>query len=164
MRTLMITAALLIAAATTATLQTKYGVTVETDKNADLSRLKTYTWSSSQPALDKAADAQIVAAIDRELEKVGLQKRAAAPADVIVVYDSLYRTDVDLKAQAKDGLLPTYPVGTIAVRLLDPTSRQPLFRARIDKPISGEREKLESEINAAVTAIFEKYPVKPQPK
>ena len=162
MRTLILVFALLCAATATATLQTKYGVTAESDKKTDFARLKTYAWTGGSGSVDKSVDAQIIAAIDRELGKVGLQKLSSGPSDVLVAYDSVQRTDVDLKAKAtREGVLPTYPVGTLVVRLLDPTNRKQLFRARIDTPISIERDKLEPEINAAVAAIFEKFPTKP---
>jgi hypothetical protein len=148
----------------TATLQPKYGVKAESDKKTDFAKFKTYTWWTGHPALDKSVDAQIVAAIDRELGRRGLQKLASGTSDVLVAYDSVQRTDVDLKAKpTKDGTLPLYAVGTLVIRVLEPGSLKELFRARIDTPISIERNKLEQEINAAVAALFEKYPIKAQP-
>ena len=43
------------------------GVTVTEVKRHALARVRTYTWTVSHPSLDKTADKQIIAAVDREL-------------------------------------------------------------------------------------------------
>jgi hypothetical protein len=141
--------------------QTKYGVTVKVAKAAALSKARTYSWTPSHPSPDKTIDAQIMAAVDRELSALGFTKVAAGESDVLATYASLRRTDVDLKSKAdKSGALREYPVGTLVVDLRDPATRQPVFRVRIDTPIDAEPEKLEAAINEAVTAMFEKYPAR----
>lgn len=140
--------------------QPKYGVTVKEAKAAALAKAKTYSWTSSQPSPDKTVDAKIVAAVDRELGALGLTK-VASGGDVVATYAALQRTDVDLKTKVDKGAVrPTYPVGTLAVDLRDPKTGQPLFRVRIDTPITSERDKIETDIDAAVTAMFEKYPTR----
>jgi hypothetical protein len=59
----------------------------------------------------------------------------------------------------KNGVAPQYAVGTLVIDLTDPAGRKPLFSVRIDKPIDTDRSTLETTINGAVTAMFEKYPV-----
>jgi hypothetical protein len=49
-------------------------------------------------------------------------------------------------------------VGTLVIELTDPTGRKPLFNVRIDKPIDTDRATMESTVNDAVAAMFEKYP------
>src|SRR3954471_22735484 len=71
----------------------KYGVTVTADKDTKFAALKMYAWTAGQPSFDKNIDRQIVAAVDRELAKVGLTKQAQ-PGDVLVTYVSQRRTDV----------------------------------------------------------------------
>jgi Domain of unknown function (DUF4136) len=138
--------------------QPKYGTTVLVAKAAVLRNAKTYMWTPSQPSFDKTVDRQIVAAVDRELTRLGFTKLASGQSDVLVTYGSLTRTDVDLKSKpAKDGARREYPVGTLVVSLLAPSNRQPLFRVRIDTPIDADRAQLEPAINAAVAAMFEKY-------
>ena len=139
--------------------QPKYGVTVNTANAAALAKAKTYSWTPTSPSPDKTIDAQIVAAVDRELSALGLTKVAAGTSDLLATYASLQRTDVDLKSEgAKTGRGREYAVGTLVVDLRDSATRQPLFRVRIDTPIDAPRDKLEPEINAAVTAMFKKYP------
>jgi hypothetical protein len=135
----------------------KYGVTVSVAKTADLAKAKTYSWTASQPSPDKTVDAQIVAAVDRELSALGFTKVAPGMGDVLATYASTRRTDVDLKGKAnKSGARPSYEVGTLVVDLRDPATREPLFRVRMDTPITTEPENAEATINAAVTAMFGK--------
>lgn len=139
----------------------KYGVKVSIDKKVDFAAFKTYSWTQGQPSANKAIDARVVAAVDRELSALGMSKAAAAPGDVLVTYYSLSRTDanVDAKPDAA-GQLPMYPVGTLVVALLDPANRQRLVRLRIDKPIEIEPAKLDTAIDEAVSALFARYPTK----
>lgn len=139
--------------------QPKYGVTVSVSKAAGLAKAKTYSWQASQPSPIKEIDAQIVAAVDRELTALGLTKVASGKGDLLATYASLRRTDVDTSKAKKSGAGQEYAVATLVVDVRDPAN-QPLFRARIDQPIDTEPEKLEAAINAAVTAMFEKYPTR----
>jgi hypothetical protein len=137
----------------------KYGVKVNVVKAAELAKAKTYSWTTSQPSPDRTVDAQIVAAVDRELSVLGFTKAASGTGDVQATYASTRRTDVNLKGKANaSGARPAYEVGTLVVDLRDPATQQPLFRVRIDTPITTEPDQAEAAINAAVTAMFEKYP------
>src|SRR5687768_12196633 len=98
--------------------QTKYGVTIQEAKTAELAKVKTYAWTAGQPSSDKTVDAQIIAAIDRELSTLGLTKVASGSSDVLATYASQRRTDVDLKA--KDKSARELPVGVLVVELRDP--------------------------------------------
>jgi len=141
--------------------QTKYGVSVKAAKPAALAKAKTYVWTKSQPSFDKDVDRQIIAAVDRELSARGFTKVDAAPSDVVVTYASLSRTDADLKSKPdkdKGGALREYAVGTLVVDMRDPANKDSLFRVRMDTPIDKDPVKLEAAINAAVAAMFEKYP------
>ena len=137
----------------------KYGVRVVVAKAADLAKAKTYSWTVSQPSPDKTVDAQIVAAVDRELSALGFTKAASGTGDVQATYASTRRTDVNLKGKANaSGARPAYEVGTLVVDLRDPATREPLFRVRNDTPVTIEADKAEAQIGAAVKAMFEKYP------
>jgi hypothetical protein len=138
----------------------KYGVTVTAEKGVDFSKFTTYTWTTGQPSAVQAIDAQIIAAVDHELAALGMTKAASGPGDVLTAYYSLTRTDVDLKAKAKQGSRPEYSVGTLMVALLDPSSRQRLLRLRVDKPIDTDPAGLEAAIHSAVADLFAKYPTR----
>jgi hypothetical protein len=55
-----------------------------------------------------------------------------------------------------------FAVGTLVVDLSEPKKGQILFRVRIDTPIDLAPATREATINAAVTAMFEKYPSPPK--
>jgi hypothetical protein len=139
----------------------KYGVTVTTEKNVDYAKFKTYTWTKGQPSAVTSIDAQITAAVDRELAALGMTKATSGHGDVLLAYYSLTRTDVDLKAKAdSNGARPQYSVGTLVVALLDPGNRRRLLRLRADKPINTQPAELEGAINEVVKELFEKYPTR----
>jgi hypothetical protein len=142
--------------------QSKYGVKVMEANPSALAKVRTYVWTVSQPSFDKKVDALIVAAVDRELAGRGLTKLPSGQGDVAVTYASVSRTDVDTKQAPKDGASRQFAVGTLIVDLIAPANRQRLFRVRLDTPIESDPATMEATINAAVTAMFEKYP--PPPK
>lgn len=137
----------------------KYGVTATVEQNVDFASFKTYSWTSTRPSSDKTIDAQIVAAVDRELAGLGMRKVTASP-DVFVTYSSLTRTDVDVNAKPDArGVSPQSEVGTLVVGLLDKTSRRPLLRLRADEPID-QVPNLEAVIGAVTKQMFEQYPTR----
>jgi hypothetical protein len=139
----------------------KYGVTVEAEKKVNFAAFKSYSWTRGQPSPDRTVDAQIVAAVDRELGRLGMTKAASGTGDVLATYFSLTRTDVDLRGKPDEkGLRPQYSVGTLSVALLEPESRRRLLRMRLDTPIDTEPAKLEAAINSGVAEMFEKYPTR----
>ena len=142
---------------------TKYGVTVEVSNAPVLLKASTYTFVPGQPVYDKAVDALIIAAIDREMTARGMKKVDAGPSDIVVTYLSVRRTDVDLKSKptTKDGALREYPVGTLIVAVTDPVDRQKrLFNARSDQPLDLNPATYEATVKNVTAAIFEKYPRK----
>jgi hypothetical protein len=150
-----------IFAAPAAAQMPKYGVTVTVDKKIDFAALKTYSWTAGQPSADKAINARVIAAVDRELSALGMTPAASGPGDVLVTYNSLSRTDVDVMGKADEkGNYRQYWVGTLVVALLDPASRGRQLRLRIYKPIDIDRAKLDVSIDAAVAALFVKYPTR----
>ena len=140
----------------------KYGVTVNVDdKKADFAALKKYAWQRGQAAFDKAVDAQIVAAVDDELGKLGMVKDAPESAQVLVTYASTNRTDVDLKGKPDPGgVRPKYRVGTLVVAFLDAKTRNRLLRLRVDQPIDADPDALQATIRNVVTQMFEQYPTR----
>jgi hypothetical protein len=158
----LLTCVLFCAFQTLATGQLKYGVKVGTVKPAALTKARTYTWTVSRPAFNKKVDAMIVAAIERELLARGLTKTPTGPGDVTVAYSSIGRTDVDTKDAPKDNAAREFDVGTLVVNMTNPTSRELLFQVRVDTPFQRDLATLEGEINAAVAALFGKYPAPPK--
>ena len=144
------------------TQRTTYGVTVEVRNEAALSKVTTYAYVPGQPSFDKTLDQHIVSALERQLRDLGLTKApAGGRADVNVSYFSQRRTDVDLKSKpGADGTLREYPVGTLLVSIQDAAAKTRIFSARVVEPLDLDPAKFEATANAAVAAIFERYPRK----
>jgi hypothetical protein len=161
--TLLLAASVLFGLAGHASAQTKYGVTVEVANTAALASVMTYRYVPGQPSFDNAIDQYILSGIDRELAARGITKVATGSADVVMTYLSVRRTDVDLKSKpsAADGTLREYPVGTLVVSITDPVDRQKrLFTARVSEPLNLDPATYRATVDAAVGAIFEKFPRK----
>jgi hypothetical protein len=141
--------------------QTKYAVTVTADQKTDFSKFQTYTWRTGQDSPDRTIHDQIVAAVDAELAKLGLKKQPSAPADLIVFYTSVQRTDIklDAKRNAETGTRPELSVGSLVVTMRNAAGKE-LFRGRVDKPIEVTRAELKPVIDEAVKDVFEKYPTR----
>jgi hypothetical protein len=150
----MFTPGVLTVAATQ--VKAKYGVSVQAIVPAALAKASTYVWTEGDHAFNKQAHAMIVAAIDRELTARGLTKLASGSSDLLVSYDALGRTNVDLEA-SKGNEYKDVSVGMLVVHLRD-AARKSVFRVRMDTPMERNTATIEAEINAAVAAIFGKYP------
>jgi len=141
---------------------TKYGVTVKAEKNVDFSTFKTYSWTPGRGAFVKDVDAHIKAAIDREMGALGMTKVAADSGDVLLMYQSLTRSDIDLKKDPSAD--KPFSVGTLVVALLEPSNHRQLLRLRTDRPIEVEQGKLQASIDSAVTELFARYPTRSKKK
>jgi hypothetical protein len=141
---------------------TKYGVTVTAEKNVDFSTFKTYSWTPGRGAFVKDIDAHIKAAIDREMGALGMTKVAADSGDVLLMYQSLTRSDIDLKKDPSAD--KPFSVGTLVVALLEPSNHRQLLRLRTDRPIEVEQGKLQASIDSAVTELFARYPTRSKKK
>src|SRR6185369_10652403 len=161
MKRLAIVALVLVAFTLPALGQTKYGATVIADKATDFKKIKTYVWQPGWDANDKKVHALIVAAVDRELKTLGLEKKASGPSDVIVKYAALRRIDFDVTTKVEpDTPRRQYDVGSLVVLMLDPASSKELLRARVDRPMQLEMAQAEPVINTAVTELFAQYPTR----
>ena len=150
----------LLGAGSIVAAQTKYGVTVRAVKAAELAKAKTYVWTVGRPSFNKDVDALIIAAVDRQLSSRGFTKLTSGQGDVVVTYGTLTRTDVDLEApKGGGGTAPELAVGTLVINLTDPANKQQLFSVRMDRPIDWNPATYQATVDAAVAAMFEKYPV-----
>ena len=153
--------AVVFATATVVAQKPKYGVSVTADRKADFASFKSYSWdTASWPAMDKNVHQQIVDAVERELKGLGLEKRVSGPTDVLMSYGSQRRTDVSLKGKAPDGSRPEYPVGTLVVLMRGSASGKEVFRARVNKPIELDLNKIGTIIDDVVAEMFAEYPTR----
>ena len=58
----------------------------------------------------------------------------------------------------KAATAPELAVGTLIINLTDPATRQLLFSVRLDRPIDWNPATYQATVDAAVAAMFEKYP------
>jgi hypothetical protein len=137
-------------------------VKVTVDKHTDFSALRTYAWTRSLASLDPEFDAHIVDTIDRELAAVGLIRQDHEPADVVVSYGTVRRSDVDVSAKRdrESGTYPEYPTGTFVVLMREASSRRELFRARAKVRIDVDITELERQIDEIVARMFAHYPTR----
>ena len=138
--------------------QPKYGVTLKTANRAALATARTYVWIATRPSFDKGVDASIVAAVDRQLAARGLTRLGAGPSDAVVTYASVTRTDLDTKKHAPDGSSREFTVATLELDMRGGADQRALFSVRMDSPIEWNRATIAATIDAAVAAMFEKYP------
>jgi hypothetical protein len=141
---------------------TKYRVKVQSATRVEFSKITTYTWMPGWPTFDPSIDWQIEADVDRELAALGVTKVTAEPCDTVVTYAAIRRTDVDLKTKGTpdSDLRPEYPVGTVIVVLLDPRSRNELFRGRADLRLQSDPVQRRIQIQAAIAQMFSRYPTR----
>jgi uncharacterized protein DUF4136 len=159
--TALFTATAFVAPPARPAAQPKYGVTVTKAKNVDFTKLKTYSWTKGVRTAMKEVDADVVAAVDRELADLGMTKATSGPGDVLVDYSAFQRTDIDVKAKPdSSGALPKVSVGTLAVEFLDPATRRQLLQLRADTPVTAVASELEATINRVVNEMFAKYPTR----
>ena len=139
---------------------TKYDVEVRADKRIDFAQIKTYAWMAGWPAFDASVDWQIEGDVDRELTALGLTKQMGEPCDAVLTYAAIRRTDVDVKSKVspETGLRNEYPAATIVVLLLDPRSRQEMFRGRATMALARDPATVRTQIRSAIAQIFAKYP------
>ena len=150
--------ALGLGAATAAAETPDYGVSLKVAKKTELAKVKTYSWGASHAAIDKAVDTQIVTAIERELAGLGLTKVTQGSGDALVAYHTVVRRDVDTKKQTAKDEVPGYLVGVIGIEVRAASTKDLVFHVRIDKPIDVDRSQIGPVVDAAVKAMFERYP------
>ena len=155
-------ATLSLALCSVMTAPADYRVKVTVDKHTDFAALHTYAWTRSWASLDPEFDAHIVEAIDRELASLGLLRQETEPADVVISYGTVRRSDVDVSAKRdrNSGVYPEYPTGTFVVLMREAYSRRELFRARAEVPIDVDIAQLEEQIDMIVARIFAHYPTR----
>ena len=139
-----------------------YRVKVTVDKHTNFSALHTYAWTRGFASLDPELDAFIVAAIDRELASAGLIRQETEPADVVVSYGTVRRSDIDVSAKRdrNSGVYPEYSTGTFVVLIREAYSRREVLRARAEVPIDVDTTKLEEQIDMIIARIFSHYPTR----
>ena len=138
-------------------------VKIRIDKQTNFAALRTYAWTRGFASLDPELDAFIVAAIERELASVGLIRQETEPADVVVSYGTVRRSDIDVSAKRdrSSGMYPEYSTGTFNVLIREASSRREILRARAEVPLDvDDIAQLEEHLDAIIVRIFAHYPTR----
>jgi hypothetical protein len=157
-------------------------ITATWDKSLDFSKFKTYSWAPHGAVSHPILAADIVGAIEDELNARGLKKAESNPDLIIQVYGSI---DSDETLYSNDplymgtgGIPPFDPSmtgpafvgwygntsvivhkGQMIVDLLDAAVKKLAWRGMAtDSLDSPDPEKIMKEVNASISQMFKKYP------
>jgi hypothetical protein len=135
------------------------------DKTADFASVRTYAWEKGQEVANRDVHKIIVAAIDAEFAGRGLRLAAdKASADVLVRYDGLASSYVDLKALDKalqkdpNAVAPTKAMGSLAISMRRPAAEVMMWRGHARDFVDMEPAVREASVRKMVARVFETYP------
>jgi len=140
-------------------------VSVDYDKEADFSKLKTYAWQSGQPAVNRLIHKRIVNAIDGQLASKGWTKTESAP-NAIVIYYAAVDEPRQLNAWGNgprwggSGTVKeeTILIGQLVVDIYDASTEQLLWRGDARDTATDNPGKNEKKMNEAVAKLFKQFP------
>ncbi len=155
--------------------------TVDYDRNADFSAVKTYAWAEQEQAeINDLNQKRIVSAVESQLALKGLKAVDSDP-DVYVAYftDDDEQVVVDtthmgygygpgmywdpfwgggMGMSTSTSRVRTYTQGTLVVDLYDADEKQLVWRGVVTATVNADPRKLEKQINKGVAKLFKKYP------
>lgn len=161
-------------------------VKVNYDKQADFSQFKTYAWAEHGAVAHPMLAANIVGAIEDELNARGLHQVAlnASPQLIIQIYGSVDQesslTSNDPLYMATGGIPPFDPSfsgplntgqygnttitihkGQLVVDLIDAANKKLVWRGMSQQNLAAHNpDKLLSQVNTAISKMFKQYPGK----
>lgn len=154
------------------------GVEVDWDKEVDFSQYKTYAWMDGTPVPNQLMQRRIEAAIEAELEALGLTKVTGTPDLYVVSHGSLeeeQRVYADTfgyvggprgrgyrgwgrGATTTTARVTDVEIGKLMVDLVDADKEELVWRA-IGSSTLKKPEKMEKVIPKTAKKMFKKYPV-----
>ena len=149
-------------------------ISYDFDKGANFSNFKTYAWVRGTPLDDELNHKRIVHAVDAQLAAKGLAMAAegAAP-DVLVAYHATFDKNLQINGfssgfggyrfggmRSGTASVDEILVGTLAVDIVDATSKTIVWRGQATKEIDvkANPEKRDKNINKAAEKLFKNYP------
>jgi hypothetical protein len=163
------------------TLACDLKTTVDYDRTADFSAVKTYAWAGREhPEINDLDHRRVISAVDSQLSQKGLQLVESNP-DVYVTYftDDDEQVVVDtthtgygygpdmywdpywgggMGMGSSTSRVHTYTKGTLVVDLYSADEKQLVWRGAVTATVSEDPKKVEKQINKGVAKLFEKYP------
>jgi Domain of unknown function (DUF4136) len=167
----IVTFCFLLLAATSATAQ---DVNVDYDRGSDFAKYKTYAWGTGTPASNPMTHQRIVAGIEAQLAAKGLRKVDSNP-DILVIYNATSDTRVSINTWGGGpfgawrfgsgrATVEKTPVGQLTVDIGDVSAKKFVWRGAAAATISSKHEKNDKTLNAALTKMFENFPLPPGKK
>ena len=156
-------------------------ITVTYAKGTNFSQFKTYAWAEHGAVAHPILAADIVDAINQELNARGLQKAASNPDLIIQIYGSVDQESTmysnDPLYAGTGGIPPFDPSmtgpafvgfygnttvtihkGEMVVDLIDAKTKKLVWRGMAEESVSSDPEKLVEEVNGAISKMFKQYP------
>lgn len=157
-------------------------ITATWDKSLDFSKFKTYSWAQHGAVAHPMLAADIVAAIEDEMNARGMKKVQSGGDLIIQVYGSIDADETlysnDPLYMATGGIPPFDPSmtgpafigfygntsvvvhkGEMIVDLIDAANKKLAWRAMAQESVSSaDPQKLMKEVNSAISQMFKKYP------
>jgi hypothetical protein len=157
-------------------------ISVAYAKDFNFSQYKTYAWAEHGAVAHPLLAADLVGAIDQELQARGLQKVTSNPDLIIQFYGSV---DNDMTMYSNDplyggtgGIPPFDPSmtgptfigfygntsvvihkGDLVVDLIDAKAKKLVWRGMATESVNSQNpEKLVDQVNGAITKMFKEYP------
>ena len=155
---------------------------VSSDKSVDFSKFKSYAWAPLGAVGHPMLAADVVGAIDDEMKAKGLTLTSDKPDLVIHIYGSIDQesgmTSNDPLYMGTGGIPPFDPSafgpalagtwgnstvtihkGQLVVDILDVANKKLVWRGMAQDNLSANNpQKLESQVNNAITKMFKQYP------
>lgn len=153
-------------------------VSVGADPGVDLTKYKTYAWTTGTISANPIASAMVVSAVDEQLAAKGIQKVEADPDLTIVVFGST-ESDMHVSNPSWSPSLNSIATGvavgsqswlvtkgTLVVDLLDAKTKNSVWRGQatqtLDRGPTGDKAKdaknVEKPIKNAVKKMFKQFP------
>jgi hypothetical protein len=144
-------------------------VTSTIDKAANFAAAKTYAWEKGLEVFDRNAHKALVAAVEAELASRGLKPADAKTADVIVRYDGMGSTYVDvdelerLTKKDPNAVAPTKAMGSLAISMRRNGSSQRMWRGIARDFVDMSPAARDASIGKIVARVFSTYPAAAKP-
>jgi hypothetical protein len=132
------------------------------DKNVNFGTFRTYSWIRGYDAHDPAVHKLIVAAVEEEMTRLGMQK-VEAGADVTIAYYTVRSAEVDLSAIDRlppedQGNAPQKMLGRLLVIMRKPADEARLWSASTRDYVTNDPVVLNETIRRVATRLFATYP------
>jgi hypothetical protein len=134
------------------------------DKSVNFASIRTYSWIRGYDAYDPSVHKLIVAAIEDEMARLGVQK-VESGGDVTLAYYTVRSSEVDLSAL--DRLPPEERVnapqkmlGRLMVIMRKPADEARLWSASTREYVSNDPASRDETIRRVANRLFETYPTR----